>query len=162
MPGGAGSAEAGSGEANLDGESEGGATAAAPAGEGASMAAAAAGAGESGSTAQSGGDGVGKDPGGDPMGSRAPGAGTRGQAHEARVRSGAGPSRAEVIEAGAHKGFAETEYQRVFQDYSAVVEETLDTTAVPAARRYLVRRYFQLIRPREGRPDGTTGGVHGP
>ena len=35
-----------------------------------------------------------------------------------------------------------------------MVEETLDTTAVPPARRYLVRRYFQLIRPREEAPRG--------
>ena len=72
------------------------------------------------------------------------------------MRSGAGPSRAEVIEAGARRGFARTEYHQVFEDYSAAVEETLDTTAVPPARRFLVRRYFELIRPRAtetgGRP----------
>jgi hypothetical protein len=95
------------------------------------------------------GDGIGSDPGGDPLGARERSGGGRGQQHEAQLRDGAGPSRAEVIEAGAHKGFARREYQRVFQDYSAAVEETLDTTAVPPARRYLVRRYFQLIRPRE-------------
>ena len=55
-----------------------------------------------------------------------------------------------MIEAGARRGFARTEYHQVFDDYSAVVEETLDTTAVPPARRYLVRRYFELIRPRTG------------
>ena len=114
-----------------------------PGGEGAAAAAlgSAAGASE--------GEGMGSEAGGEPLGSRERPTGTRGQQHEARLRDGAGPSRAEVIEAGAHKGFARSEYQRVFQDYSAVVEETLDTTAVPAARRYLVRRYFQLIRPRE-------------
>jgi hypothetical protein len=95
------------------------------------------------------GEGMGNDPGGDPLGARERPAGARGQQHEARLRDGAGPSRAEVIESGAHKGFARGEYQRVFQDYSAAVEETLDTTAVPPSRRYLVRRYFQLIRPRE-------------
>jgi hypothetical protein len=119
------------------GESTGGAASGAAAGA------------ESGSA--SGGDGIGRDPGADPLGAREPGNGSpRGEAHQAKVRSGAGPSRAEVIEAGARRGFARTEYHQVFDDYSAVVEETLDTTAVPPARRYLVRRYFELIRPRTG------------
>jgi hypothetical protein len=118
------------------------------AGEAAAAAGTGAGAGE--------GEGMGTEEGSDPLGSRERPTGTRGQQHEARLRDGAGPSRAEVIEAGAHKGFARSEYQRVFQDYSAVVEETLDTTAVPPARRYLVRRYFQLIRPREA-PEAPRG-----
>jgi hypothetical protein len=124
-------------------------TGAAESGSGESPGGQAAGAqgGEQGTAA--GGDGIGREPGGDPLGARQgePGA-TRGESHQARLRSGAGPSRAEVIETGAHKGFARSEYGRVFDDYSAVVEETLDTTAVPPARRYLVRRYFELIRPR--------------
>lgn len=99
------------------------------------------------SRATSGGEGAGKDPGGDPLGARG-GMGTRGEIHESHVRSGAGPIRAEVIESGAKRGFAHTDYQRVFDEYNAAVEETLDTTAVPAGRRYIVRRYFQLIRPR--------------
>jgi hypothetical protein len=100
-----------------------------------------------------GADGVGRDPGADPLGPRQGAtAGSRGEARQARIKSGAGPSRAEVIEDGAHRGFARTEYQRVFEDYSAAVEESLDTTAVPPARRYLVRRYFQLIRPRVTAP----------
>jgi hypothetical protein len=96
------------------------------------------------------GEGMGSEAGGDPLGARERTSGARGQQHEIKLRDGAGPSRSEVIEAGAHKGFARSEYERVFQDYSAAVEESLDTTAVPPARRYLVRRYFQLIRPREG------------
>jgi hypothetical protein len=130
------------------------------------QASAAAGGGESEQRAAGGesGDGVGSGPGSEPLGSRERGGGARGQQHEVKVRDGEGPSRAEVIEAGAHRGFARTEYQRVFQDYSAVVEETLDTTAVPAARRYLVRRYFQLIRPRDAREAPSArnpGGVRG-
>jgi hypothetical protein len=105
------------------------------------------------------GDGMGNDPGDAPLGAREAPTGARGEQREAQVRDGEGPSRAEVIEAGAHRGFARTEYQRVFEDYSAVVEETLDTTAVPAPRRYLVRRYFQLIRPRQ--TGGPTGGPRG-
>jgi hypothetical protein len=109
----------------------------------------AAGAGAHTTASADDGDGIGTEAGSDPLGARDRAGGARGQQHEAKVRDGAGPTRSEVIEAGAHKGFARSEYQRVFQDYSAAVEETLDTTAVPPARRYLVRRYFQLIRPRE-------------
>jgi hypothetical protein len=106
-------------------------------------------AGRAGAAEAVAGGGVGNQSGGDPLGGRgAPTGG--GTPHEAKLRNGTGPTRAEVIETGAHKGFAHTEYQRVFDDYRAAVEETLDTTAVPAGRRYLVRRYFQLIRPREG------------
>jgi hypothetical protein len=124
---------------------------AAPAGAPSMAGAEAPGAGAGGKTTAGAaeGEGMGSDPGSDPLGARERAGGTRGQQHEAKLRDGSGPSRAEVIEAGAHKGFARGEYQRVFQDYSAAVEETLDTTAVPPARRYLVRRYFQLIRPRE-------------
>ena len=50
---------------------------------------------------------------------------------------------------GAQRGFAHTNYQSVFTDYQAVVEESLDGAAVPPGRRYIVRRYFQLIRPRD-------------
>jgi hypothetical protein len=122
---------------------------------GAAMSAGAQGAGAE----AAGADGVGHEAGGDPLGPRSANGATRGQTREARVRNGAGPSRAEVIEAGAKKGFARTEYQRVFEDYSAAVEEALDTTAVPAPRRYLVRRYFELIRPRveSGRKGGPSG-----
>ena len=94
------------------------------------------------------GEGFGSEPGGDPLGRRGQPDGAHGHRQEARVRSGPGPSRSEVIEAGARRGFARSEYREVFKDYSAAVEETLDTTAVPAGRRYLVRRYFELIRPR--------------
>ncbi|HXU83479.1 MAG TPA: hypothetical protein VN914_18935 [Polyangia bacterium] len=109
-----------------------------------------AGAGARTSASADDGEGMGSEAGGDPLGARDRGKGARGQQHEIKLRDGAGPSRSEVIEAGAHKGFARSEYERVFEDYSAAVEESLDTTAVPPARRYLVRRYFQLIRPREG------------
>jgi hypothetical protein len=69
-----------------------------------------------------------------------------------RDSDGAGPSRARVIGAAATQGFASSGYRRVFDDYHAAIEESLDTTAVPPGRRYLVRRYFQLIRPRTPTP----------
>jgi hypothetical protein len=100
---------------------------------------------ERGAAAQ--GQGAGHEPGGDPLGagSTPP---TRGREREARVRSGAGPTRSEVIESAARRGFASSDYVRVFSDYQPVVEESLAAAAVPEGRRYVVRRYFQLIRPR--------------
>jgi hypothetical protein len=97
--------------------------------------------------AANGGDGAGKQAGGAPLGRGAlpP---TRGHESEVRVRGSAGPNRSEVIAASARQGFAERDYARVFDDYQPVVEESLASGAVPEGRRFVVRRYFQLIRPR--------------
>jgi hypothetical protein len=101
------------------------------------------------------GNGVGHEAGGDPLGagSTPP---TRGREREVRVRSSAGPTRSEVIESSARRGFATRDYVRVFGDYQPVVEEALASGAVPEGRRYVVRRYFQLIRPRAGARDART------
>jgi len=93
------------------------------------------------------GNGVGHEAGGEPLGAGATPP-TRGHEREVRVRSSAGPTRSEVIEASARRGFAARDYVRVFDDYQPVVEEALSSGAVPEGRRYVVRRYFQLIRPR--------------
>ncbi len=116
----------------------------------ASAAMAAAGGGASQDEAGSG-NGIGHQPGGAPLGARrgdtraAPGS-------EADVNlplaDGAGPGRAEVIGTAAGRGFVSPEYARTFNDYAAAVEDALGATAVPEGKRYLVRRYFDLIRPR--------------
>ena len=72
----------------------------------------------------------------------------RAREAEVHVRDGAGPTRSEVIDASARRGFAARDYVRVFDDYHPVVEESLAAGALPEGRRYVVRRYFQLIRPR--------------
>jgi hypothetical protein len=54
-----------------------------------------------------------------------------------------------VIGAAAARGFASPGYARAFADYTAAVEDALDTGALPEGKRYLVRRYFDLIRPRK-------------
>lgn len=71
-----------------------------------------------------------------------------GHAEETALLGGAGPDRATTIETGATSGFRTPGYQRVFRDYTAAAEEALDATEVPPERRGLVRRYYQLIRPR--------------
>ena len=74
----------------------------------------------------------------------------RGRETEAHVASGAGPNRAEVIGGAASRGFAQHGYAGTFREYEAAVEDALTATAVPEGRRYVVRRYFDLIRPRTG------------
>lgn len=96
------------------------------------------------------GEGQGNGAGGPPLGERGD-MQTRGRETEARVASGAGPNRAEVIGGAAYRGFAQRGYARVFSDYQAAVEDALAASAVPEGRRYVVRRYFDLIRPRTGR-----------
>jgi hypothetical protein len=96
------------------------------------------------------GEGIGTQRGNDPLGERGSMI-TRGHAREAAVKDGAGPTRSQVIQSAAQRGFAHTGYQNVFTDYQAVVEESLDGAAVPPGRRYIVRRYFQLIRPQSAR-----------
>jgi hypothetical protein len=95
------------------------------------------------------GNGIGHQPGGAPLGRRGDDAETaRGSKANVPLADGAGPSRAEVIGTAAGHGFASPSYARAFVEYAAAVEDALDTTAVPEGKRYLVRRYFDLIRPR--------------
>ncbi len=61
----------------------------------------------------------------------------------------AGPSRSEVILSSAERGFASRDYQDVYTDYSDHAEDVLERDEIPPGYRFYVRRYFQLIRPRE-------------
>ncbi len=74
-----------------------------------------------------------------------------GKRHDTRVqgKEGAGPSRSQTILGSAEKGFASTSYKRVYGDYTAVVEEVMSKEKVPPGYRYYIKRYFQLIKPRE-------------
>lgn len=63
--------------------------------------------------------------------------------------TGQGSSTSEVIYGAAERGFRGRGYQKVFTDYQNVAEETLAHDEVPAGYRFYVRRYFQLIRPRD-------------
>jgi len=62
-----------------------------------------------------------------------------------------GPSRSEVILGAADRGFVSEDYERVYVDYERHAEEVLEQDQVPGGYRFYVRRYFQLIRPREER-----------
>lgn len=60
-----------------------------------------------------------------------------------------GPSRSEVIFESGQRGFAQDGYAKVHGDYARHAESVLEREHVPGGYRYYVRRYFQLIRPRE-------------
>jgi hypothetical protein len=76
----------------------------------------------------------------------------RGSRQNSRVQgdqSGEGPSRSEVILGASDRGFVGEGYREVFTDYEGHAEEVLERDEVPPGYRFYVRRYFQLIRPRE-------------
>jgi hypothetical protein len=60
-----------------------------------------------------------------------------------------GPTRSEVILSAADRGFAQRGYREVYTDYESHAEEVLETDEIPPGYRFYLRRYFQLIRPRE-------------
>jgi len=66
---------------------------------------------------------------------------------------GKGPSRSAVIYDAAARGFGTQAYQKVHADYAAHAEHELEREPLPAGYRFYVRRYFQLIQPREAAQD---------
>jgi hypothetical protein len=62
---------------------------------------------------------------------------------------GKGPSRSSVIYDAAAQGFGTHDYQKVHADYTTHAESELEREPLPAGYRFTVRRYFQLIQPRE-------------
>lgn len=79
---------------------------------------------------------------------------TRMQGHTedvtaAAADTGQGASTSEVIHGAAQRGFVGRGYQKVFTDYHGVAEQALSHDEVPPGYRFYVRRYFQLIRPRD-------------
>jgi hypothetical protein len=67
----------------------------------------------------------------------------------AGVDSGQGAASAEVIYGAAERGFVGKGYQKVFTDYETVAEQVMQKDEIPPGYRFYVRRYFQLIRPRD-------------
>jgi len=74
----------------------------------------------------------------------------RTQSSRVQGEEGDGASRSEVILGAADRGFVGRGYQEVFTDYEGHAEEVLERDEVPPGYRFYVRRYFQLIRPRDG------------
>ncbi len=64
----------------------------------------------------------------------------------------AGPSRSQVIESASSDGFAARGYEKVFTEYERHAESVIERDEIPGGYRFYVRRYFQLIRPRDQSP----------
>jgi hypothetical protein len=76
--------------------------------------------------------------------------------------TGEGASRSEVIEGAAERGFASRQNQKVFREYHSVAEEALEQDQIPGGYRFYVRRYFELIRPRDSQdPQASPAGAPG-
>jgi hypothetical protein len=58
-------------------------------------------------------------------------------------------SRAEVIRDASQEGFANESYRDVYKDYRGHAQSAIDNEALPAAARRRIKRYYQLIQPRE-------------
>jgi len=93
-----------------------------------------------------GGDGIGtgsQDPMGDP--SKLP-------AHLRNVkvdaRRGKGVSKAEVLKDASQRGFATEPYRKMYKEYRDFAQSAIDSDAMNAAQRRLVKRYYQMIQGR--------------
>ncbi len=111
-----------------------------------------------------GGDGKSASPGGGMQGGQEWGSGhddklvgdatkpPAGETHDvtaAAVDTGQGTASAETIRGAAERGFVGKAYKDVFVEYESVAEQSLEHDQIPPGYRFYVRRYFQLIRPRE-------------
>lgn len=65
------------------------------------------------------------------------------------AETGQGGSRSQAILGASERGFSSRSYRRVFTEYHQVAEEALARDEIPGGYRFYVKRYFQLIRPRE-------------
>jgi hypothetical protein len=107
------------------------------------------------SNEQGRGDGAGR--GGKPQ--NGPATAGSGQHVDTRIEGEkrGGPSRSEVIFESGQRGFADEGYAKVHDDYVRHAESVLEREHIPGGYRYYVRRYFQMIRPRESARDSTQG-----
>ncbi len=63
--------------------------------------------------------------------------------------SAQGASRSQVILGASERGFASKGYRKVYTEYHQVAEESVAKDEIPGGYRFYVKRYFQLIRPRD-------------
>lgn len=73
---------------------------------------------------------------------------TAARTEKVKGAEGDGPSIKRTFVDAARRGFAKTGWRDVYGDYAEVAEEMLDKEALPPGRKALVRRYYELIRPR--------------
>lgn len=99
------------------------------------------------SIAAQGGDSYGdgsQDPLGDPNSMKVNARNVRVNAKEGR-----GATRAEIISTASQDGFASVDYQDVYRDYESFAQNAMDRETMPAPQRRKIKRYFQMIQPRE-------------
>jgi hypothetical protein len=103
--------------------------------------------------AMAGGRGDGEGPGAGEGGRPESGAATQGSGAHVDTRIDgerrAGPTRSEIIYESGQRGFASSDYAKVHDDYARHAEGVIEQQHIPGGYRFYVRRYFQLIRPRE-------------
>jgi hypothetical protein len=101
-----------------------------------------------GAPGQPGGDGVGNQHDPNLLGSSTQLDGKR-RLTKVTGKEGAGPTRSETILGAAERGFASAPYRKVYKDYTGVAEQVMSKERVPPGYRFYVKRYFQMIKPRE-------------
>jgi hypothetical protein len=69
--------------------------------------------------------------------------------HQEGQETNQGPTDSQIISAAAEKGFRGNDYKKAFTDYRTHAEENINREGIPDGYRAYLRRYFQLIRPRD-------------
>jgi len=86
--------------------------------------------------------------GNDKGGGKNPNQGTI-EVHAAANDTGQGPSRSQAILGAAEKGFKGGAYKKVYTEYRTSAEQQVHQDKIPPGTNDHIRRYFDLIRPRE-------------
>ena len=74
---------------------------------------------------------------------------TSGELSHVTGQQARGPTRSETIRDAGGQGFVSAPYREVHAEYQKHAERVIERDRVPGGYRFYVRRYFQLIRPRE-------------
>ncbi len=108
-----------------------------------------------------GGRKAGKGSSGDPRGDASKASATAQELRLKGENSGQGDSQTETLPGEREEQPAEREYRANLQRYQSLQESSLDSEPLPPGQKQLIRRYFQLIRPRET-PDATNPPAQSP
>ena len=100
----------------------------------------------SGTAKRGGGSGYGQGAGDDDIGRN--GGAKAARTEHVKGKHGEGPSVKQVFVDAARRGFARTDWREVYADYADVADEMLEKERLPPGRKAMVRRYYELIRPR--------------
>ncbi len=102
-----------------------------------------------GSGSGNGGKDAGTGPGGPVAGDPTSGKYGTNDVHQEGQETNQGPTDSQIISAAAEKGFRGHDYKKAFTDYRTHAEENINKEDIPDGYRAYIRRYFQLIRPRD-------------